>query len=127
MDETNLAVAQMSVSTINLEPYKDESQLQAIMSLIENDLSEPYTVFTYRYFMHQWPDYCYLAMDGEEYIGVIICRLEPHQGYIPTMRGYIAMLAVRTPYRKLGVGSRLVQKAVAELKRGGADEVDDVN
>jgi hypothetical protein len=30
------------------EPYKDDSQMPAIMALLEKDLSEPYTIYTYR-------------------------------------------------------------------------------
>jgi hypothetical protein len=25
------------------------------MSMVDKDLSEPYSVFTYRYFLHNWP------------------------------------------------------------------------
>jgi hypothetical protein len=30
-------------------------------ALIEKDLSEPYSVFTYRYFLNNWPDLCLLV------------------------------------------------------------------
>ena len=38
--------------------YTDESILPAIQSLVAKDLSEPYSVFTYRYFLHGWPKLC---------------------------------------------------------------------
>jgi hypothetical protein len=41
--------------------FQDESQLPEMTLLIEKDLSEPYSIFTYRYFIHQWPDLCYLV------------------------------------------------------------------
>lgn len=41
--------------------YKDETILPAIMKLISNDLSEPYSIYTYRYFIHNWPDHCYVV------------------------------------------------------------------
>lgn len=41
--------------------YKDESQMPAIMHLITKDLSEPYSIYTYRYFIHNWPHLCYLV------------------------------------------------------------------
>ncbi len=28
------------------------------MHLIDNELSEPYSIFTYRYFLQQWPNLC---------------------------------------------------------------------
>jgi hypothetical protein len=34
--------------------FKDETQLQAIIALISNDLSEPYSIYVYRYFIQQW-------------------------------------------------------------------------
>jgi N-alpha-acetyltransferase 30 len=33
------------------------------MELIDRDLSEPYSIFTYRYFVAQWPTLCFLAVD----------------------------------------------------------------
>ena len=61
------------------------------MDLIDRSLSEPYSVFTYRYFLHQWPHLCYLAFDGSQAIGVIVAKMDDHRGHL---RGYIAMLVV---------------------------------
>jgi peptide alpha-N-acetyltransferase len=36
-------------------PYTDEALLPKLMALMEADLSEPYSVFTYRYFLSSWP------------------------------------------------------------------------
>jgi peptide alpha-N-acetyltransferase len=33
------------------------------MELIDRDLSEPYSIFTYRYFVAQWPSLCFIAVD----------------------------------------------------------------
>ena len=41
--------------------YTDESELSAIMALIAQDLSEPYSIYTYRYFLHSWPSLCILV------------------------------------------------------------------
>jgi N-alpha-acetyltransferase 30 len=35
------------------------------MALIDNELSEPYSIFTYRYFLSQWPELSFIAYDGE--------------------------------------------------------------
>lgn len=32
-----------------------------IQALIDADLSEPYSIFTYRYFINQWPHLCMLV------------------------------------------------------------------
>lgn len=31
-----------------------ESDLPYIMALVQHELSEPYVIYTYRYFLHQW-------------------------------------------------------------------------
>jgi len=41
--------------------YKNELQMPAIMHLITKDLSEPYSIYTYRYFIHNWPHLCFLV------------------------------------------------------------------
>lgn len=34
--------------------YVGESDLPQIMALVQNELSEPYVIYTFRYFLHQW-------------------------------------------------------------------------
>lgn len=46
---------------ITYVPYSSELQLPGIMSLIENDLSEPYSIYTYRYFINNWPNLCFMV------------------------------------------------------------------
>ena len=41
--------------------YESERQMEAIMALITKDLSEPYSIYTYRYFIHNWPKLCFLV------------------------------------------------------------------
>nr|CAD7200619.1 unnamed protein product [Timema douglasi] len=77
---------------INYVSYKSELQMPDIMRLIQKDLSEPYSIYTYRYFIHNWPKLCFLAMDENECVGAIVCKLDHHRKVVK--RGYIAMLAV---------------------------------
>lgn len=79
------------------------------MRLIQTELSEPYSIYTYRYFIYNWPKLCFLAAHGNEYVGAIVCKLDMHMN---VKRGYIAMLAVKKEYRKLRIGTNLVQKAI---------------
>ncbi|KAL9934054.1 hypothetical protein V8E36_007136 [Tilletia maclaganii] len=46
---------------IELIPYQGEHQLGAIIALIEKELSEPYLIYTYRYFLNEWPHLAWLA------------------------------------------------------------------
>lgn len=50
---------------LRIQPYKGESQIDDVMALIDEELSEPYTVYTYRYFLNQWPSLCFLAYVDE--------------------------------------------------------------
>lgn len=47
--------------TITYMNYQSENQMEDIMSLITKDLSEPYSVYTYRYFIHNWPKLSFLV------------------------------------------------------------------
>lgn len=109
---TALSVKSINTSTIKVtfKEYENELQMPDIMRVIQRELSEPYSIYTYRYFIHNWPKLCFLAMDGENCIGAIVCKLDIHRQL--TKRGYIAMLAVDAAYRKLKVGTTLVQKAI---------------
>lgn len=56
-----LGLIQVIMNSIQYSDYKSELQLPNIINLIENDLSEPYSVYTYRYFIHNWPNLCFLV------------------------------------------------------------------
>ncbi|KAJ3177609.1 hypothetical protein HDU87_004362 [Geranomyces variabilis] len=125
-------------------PYVSELQLPAITALVEADLSEPYSIYTYRYFLHNWPNLCFLAMEASQestnhetspspsptskssppppsrVVGCIVCKLAPHKS--SSHRGYIAMLVVDKHHRHRGIGSVLAKKAIAAMQADGADE-----
>ena len=44
----------MAEAEILYRQYIGESDLPHIMSLVQSELSEPYVIYTYRYFLHQW-------------------------------------------------------------------------
>uniref|UniRef100_A0A182PK53 N-terminal methionine N(alpha)-acetyltransferase NatC n=1 Tax=Anopheles epiroticus TaxID=199890 RepID=A0A182PK53_9DIPT len=106
---------------ISYRVYESERQMPAIMALIQKDLSEPYSIYTYRYFIHNWPKLCFLALHRDTCVGAIVCKLDIHRQ--ETRRGYIAMLAVDKDYRKLKIGTTLVQKAIQAMVEDHADEV----
>jgi len=127
---------------VQYDPAEEEFYLPLIRQLISKDLSEPYSIYVYRYFLYQWGDLCftvlslsyhrshllianyeYQALDtkSDAIVGVIICKLEPHRS--GTYRGYIAMLAVQSPHRGKGIASNLVRLAIDAMTARGADEV----
>lgn len=101
--------------------YESEEQMPDIIRLITKDLSEPYSIYTYRYFIHNWPKLCFLAMDDDKCVGAIVCKLDMHKKMV--RRGYIAMLAVDASYRRKKIGSSLVTKAIRAMIADDCDEV----
>lgn len=104
--------------------------MPSLISLIESELSEPYIVYTYRYFVNQWPNLCFLAYtpratppSQREAVGVIVCKLDRHLKGSRLMRGYIAMISVRSDWRGRGLAKRLVCEALREMVARGAQEV----
>ncbi|KAL1509345.1 hypothetical protein ABEB36_004100 [Hypothenemus hampei] len=120
-DKTVLSKTDQPDKKIDFVPYESELQMPMIMKIIQKDLSEPYSIYTYRYFIHNWPKLCFLAMCDGHCVGAIVCKLDLHRKVV--RRGYIAMLAVDQNYRKLRIGSTLVQMAIHEMTNGDADEV----
>lgn len=129
-----------SIGTIYYTPYQSELELPLITALIEKELSEPYIVYTYRYFLNQWPELCWLAWQtapsstsdslpgtrakqGDQPIGVIVCKLDRHLKGERKLRGYIAMLSVLPSCRGKGIASNLVQAAISSMLPLGVQEV----
>lgn len=46
---------------IQYEHALEEKYLPAIRALISKDLSEPYSIYVYRYFLYQWAHLCYMV------------------------------------------------------------------
>ncbi|XP_065681748.1 N-alpha-acetyltransferase 30 isoform X1 [Hydra vulgaris] len=107
--------------TINFVDYHSEECLPDLTALITKDLSEPYSIYTYRYFLHNWPQLSFLAYCGNCCVGAIVCKLDQHRKDV--WRGYIAMLAVHKDYRRHKIGSKLVQKSIRRMIEQGCDEV----
>ncbi|KJE90208.1 N-acetyltransferase 12 [Capsaspora owczarzaki ATCC 30864] len=105
---------------IRLSRYSSDEQLAGIMDLITSELSEPYSIYTYRYFIQSWPDLCIMAHDGDQLIGVVVSKLEMHD---TNFRGYLAMLSVRKDYRNRKLGTHLVRKVIDRMIERNATEV----
>jgi peptide alpha-N-acetyltransferase len=114
-------------------PFGSEQvHLPLVKRLIDSLLSEPYSTFTYRYFLRQWGDLCFLALrkralneacsplTADDLLGCIICKAEMHK---ETFRGYIAMIAVDQTCRRRGLGTRLVQRALQAMLERRCEEV----
>ncbi|KAI4597822.1 N-alpha-acetyltransferase mak3 [Pestalotiopsis sp. 9143b] len=138
---------------IQYEHALEEQYLPAIRALISKDLSEPYSIYVYRYFLYQWAHLCFMRLErwdaclevpviearlhradvllvqalnpnDNSLVGVVICKLEHHASHSPpTYRGYIAMLAVASAYRGHGIATALVKRAIDTMADRNADEI----
>ena len=113
----------MSEELVYYDEFQGEHELDRMLELIEADLSEPYSVYTYRFFLHNWPKLCINCKDKatNQIIGTIIGKVQRHKK--GSLRGYIGMLAVDCKWRGKGIGTRLVLNLLQEMKRTQADEI----
>lgn len=103
---------------------KSHSQFTEISDLIAVYLSEPYSIYVYWYFFHQWSQYAILvSVEGsDKIIGVIISKVEPHREV--RIRGYIGMLVIDPEHRGKGIASKLVKLSIEKMiEWDNADEV----
>lgn len=59
--ESQTIVSSIKIKRIHIVEYENEYQMVDIMRLITKVLSEPYSIYTYRYFIHNWPKLCLLV------------------------------------------------------------------
>ena len=60
MTEAAAAAEEVREEDLEWKAYTVDD-LDLVTSLIDNELSEPYSIFTYRYFLNQWPQLCILV------------------------------------------------------------------
>lgn len=107
-------------SEIEYVSYGGEHHLPLIMRLVDEELSEPYSIFTYRYFVYLWPQLSFLAFHRGKCVGTVVCKMGEHRR---TFRGYIAMLVVLKPYRGRGIATELVTRSIKVMMESGCEEV----
>ncbi|BGP32086.1 N-alpha-acetyltransferase 30 [Rhodotorula toruloides] len=122
------------VDEITYRAYRGEEDMDVIVELVDDELSEPYNLYTYRYFLDDWPHLCFFAYAGDLPVGVIVCKQEPHTKSSKSMpiddaepseggqtrrrplnRGYLAMLSTRKGYRGRGVATHLLRLSLSVM------------
>src|SRR4051812_43859646 len=96
-DKSKFNMILLEKDGITYKTNPGEEILTKIIDLMKEELSEPYPIFTYRYFLNLWPDCNILAYDKETFIGCIIGKAEKNKNN--KMKGYIAMIAVNKSHR----------------------------
>ncbi|KAL6533562.1 N-alpha-acetyltransferase mak3 [Orobanche minor] len=111
--------ADFKESEIEYVSYGGEHHLPLIMNLVDQELSEPYSIFTYRYFVYLWPHLSFLAFHKGKCVGTVVCKMGDHRH---TFRGYIAMLVVLSSYRGRGIATELVTRSIKMMMESGCEE-----
>ncbi|KAI8030739.1 N-alpha-acetyltransferase MAK3 [Camellia lanceoleosa] len=119
-EERETTVEELEGSEIEYLSYGGEHHLPLIMRLVDEELSEPYSIFTYRYFVYLWPQLSFLAFHRGKCVGTVVCKMGEHRN---TFRGYIAMLVVLKPYRGRGIATELVTRSIKVMMESGCEEV----
>ncbi|KAF9666996.1 hypothetical protein SADUNF_Sadunf16G0287000 [Salix dunnii] len=114
---------EFDASEIEYVSYGGEHHLPLIMNLVDQELSEPYSIFTYRYFVYLWPQLSFLAsaFHKGKCVGTVVCKMGDHRN--STFRGYIAMLVVIKSYRGRGIATELVTRSIQVMMESGCEEV----
>lgn len=60
-EEHGTGKLEFEASEIEYVSYGGEHHLPLVMSLVDQELSEPYSIFTYRYFVYLWPQLSFLV------------------------------------------------------------------
>lgn len=96
---------------------------ERIMFLINSNLSEPYSIYVYRFFINNWPNLCHIVRvkQSKEIIGVIISKIESHRA--KKIRGYIGMLTVDPAYRSNGLAKKLIELNIDDMIGENCDEI----
>ncbi|RDX67993.1 N-alpha-acetyltransferase MAK3, partial [Mucuna pruriens] len=135
----NVENVEFDDSEIEYVSYGGEHHLPLVMNLVDQELSEPYSIFTYRYFVYLWPQLSFLVpqlftlsitlasflISGSAFhkgkcVGTVVCKMGEHRN---TYRGYIAMLVVIKPYRGRGIATELVTRSIKVMMESGCEEV----
>lgn len=57
----HLMALEILEDNFNFETFSNESDLEPIIKLVEKDLSEPYSIYTYRFFIYDFPRMCIMV------------------------------------------------------------------
>lgn len=60
-DAAEIETVEFAASEIEYVSYGGEHHLPLVMNLVDQELSEPYSIFTYRYFVYLWPQLSFLV------------------------------------------------------------------
>lgn len=74
MDVSKVTHLPADLQYIQYEHGLEAKYLPAIRSLIAKDLSEPYSIYVYRYFLYQWGHLCFMVRYLSLYSLLCMCH-----------------------------------------------------
>ncbi|KAH7816121.1 putative N-alpha-acetyltransferase 30 [Monocercomonoides exilis] len=105
---------------LEYSPYSKEEDIRGIMKLMEKALSEPYSIFSHRYFFTENKDLSLTVKYNGQLIAACENRLKIRGQKIS---GNIGMVAVLDEFRGLGIGKELVSRSIELMRGKGASEI----
>lgn len=106
---------------IKFRPFRDDADLHAIRKMFAKQFSEPYQVWTYRYFAEQYPDLTFFAEKDGAIVGCCMCMMQPEHKSVH--QGYIGMICVDDDIKRLGLGKHMAELAFDEFSKHNADVI----
>lgn len=121
--------------------YRDEEDLRTVQSLFAQELSEPYQLWTYRYFVEPWPMLTIFAESNGKIVGCCMASIETRSrctkldkmaknpgsshtsGNSTYKRGYIGMISVVDAYKRRKIGKRLYDVVLREMRGFGVEVI----
>ena len=74
---------------LTITTYKTEEELDIMMKMCQEQLSEPYSIYTYRYFVDNWPNLTFLVRSS-------IASRDLNPAVRPTMRVSVSLRSLGT-------------------------------
>jgi len=103
--------------------YKGDQDLKDVQALFSAELSEPYQIWTYRFFSEPYPELTIFCEDDGKMVGCCMAMLEPGKtkpGETSKLCGYIGMISTVQEYKRRGIGSHLYHMAEEKMREMGA-------
>ncbi|KAH0576394.1 N-alpha-acetyltransferase 30 [Spironucleus salmonicida] len=110
-------IEEQTINEIFYRPYHSDADLHSIKNLFSKELSEPYQVWTYRYFAEQYQDLTIFSEFEGQIVGCCMCMLQPEcskEGE-NKIQAYIGMISVIDQFKGKGVAQNLFKLIMQEF------------
>ncbi len=96
----------------------NDSDILQVLQINQETLPENYPEFFFRDLLKKFPEAFIVADSGGKLVGYIMCRMEggiSHFGIRWVRKGHIVSVTVLPQYRRRGLGSELITRAVSAM------------